>query len=410
MNALVGQDQTSILGSVRVGNGLHQNDFIQLPIHNQKPPSLSYDQNYLMFNFDPGSQGGSDTLFYFLEGLDYNWIYCVQCRQVAYSHLDGGDFVLHAKFGKQGTVVIYPFRIEGNVWHRWWFMPLLLLVLLGILGMMGYFALLYRLRQKIRQEQLVHREKLSSMVDLTSGIAHELQNPLNFVNNFSELSGELIQEAIREFANGDALEATEILADVAMNLQKIHEHGQRASGIVTSMLEHAKPTSGSRTNTDINKLCDDYFRIALHACTENGKQLTTPQIDIQRIVQFDPRVPPIPIVPQDIGRVLQNIFNNACYELKKQGQLPGASMPFIKLVTQKLEDRVIIRIEDNGRGIPTEIKDKIFQPFFTTKPTGQGTGLGLSLSYDIVKAHGGELKVESKEGEGTAFIIRLPIV
>jgi signal transduction histidine kinase len=270
---------------------------------------------------------------------------------------------------------------------------------------------------KSTQAQLIHSEKMASLGELTAGIAHEIQNPLNFVNNFSEVSRELIEEMKEEFKKGDTKEGFAIADDLKHNLEKITDHGQRASSIVKGMLEHSRTSSGKKEPIDINALCDEYLRLAYHGLKAKGK-------DFNAIMKtnYDRNLPKIEVVPQDIGRALLNLINNAFYAVseksKVEGQKSGSEYePTVSITTQlTANSQLLIAINDNGSGIPANIKDKIFQPFFTTKPTGQGTGLGLSLSYDIVKAHGGKLKVETKEGEGlptgeagSEFIIVLPV-
>jgi signal transduction histidine kinase len=275
---------------------------------------------------------------------------------------------------------------------------------------------------KSTQSQLIQSEKMASLGELTAGIAHEIQNPLNFVNNFSEVSNELIDEVLVERKKepgirDEALE-DEILMDLKQNLSKINHHGKRASDIVKGMLEHSRTSTGQKEPTDINALCDEYLRLAFHGLRAKDKSFNATME-----TYFDPNLPKIDIIPQDIGRVILNIINNAFYAVKERANLLNSEkqsgdanltdldyIPTVSITTQKTDNNQIkISVKDNGSGIPTHIKDKIFQPFFTTKPTGQGTGLGLSLSYDIVKAHGGELKVETIEGEGTTFIMKLPV-
>jgi len=262
---------------------------------------------------------------------------------------------------------------------------------------------------KATQKQLIQSEKMASLGELTAGIAHEIQNPLNFVNNFSELSNELIDEMSEELDKGDLEEAKALAADIKQNLEKINHHGKRADGIVKGMLQHSRMSSGQKEPTDINALCDEYLRLAYHGLRAKDKSFNA---DFK--TDFDPAIPKINIAPQDIGRVILNIINNAFYAVNERKNTAGNEYsPTVTITTTatKLPSGdlgVKISIQDNGNGIPEKIKDKIFQPFFTTKPTGSGTGLGLSLAYDIVKAHGGEMKVESKEGEGTNFIIQIP--
>jgi signal transduction histidine kinase len=257
---------------------------------------------------------------------------------------------------------------------------------------------------KSTQAQLIHSEKMASLGELTSGIAHEIQNPLNFVNNFSEVSGELIAEMVEEVDKGNYEDVKSIADDVKQNLEKINHHGQRAADIVKGMLQHSRSSSGVKEATDINALADEYLRLAYHGLRAKDKEFNaTMKTD------FDQSIGMINIIPQDIGRVILNLITNAFYVVneKKKSGIENYE-PTVSVSTKKSGDKVLISVKDNGNGIPQKILDKIFQPFFTTKPTGQGTGLGLSLSYDIVKAHGGELKVETKENEGSSFIIELP--
>jgi signal transduction histidine kinase/DNA-directed RNA polymerase subunit N (RpoN/RPB10) len=259
---------------------------------------------------------------------------------------------------------------------------------------------------KQAQQQLVQSEKMASLGELTAGIAHEIQNPLNFVNNFSEVSNELIDEMNNELEKGEIEEAREIASDLKQNLEKINHHGKRADAIVKGMLQHSRKSTGQKEPTDINALADEYLRLSFHGLRAKDKNFNaTIETD------FDNSIGKINIIPQDIGRVLLNLFNNAFYAVNEQKNKNLISYePKVFVHTQKCDGKIQISVRDNGNGIPKKILDKIFQPFFTTKPTGQGTGLGLSLSYDIIKAHGGEIKVESEEGEGSEFVIQLPNV
>ncbi len=257
---------------------------------------------------------------------------------------------------------------------------------------------------KETQAQLIQSEKMASLGQLTAGIAHEIQNPLNFVNNFSEINTELVDELKNELMANNKEEALLIADDIKENEQKIIHHGKRADRIVKGMLQHSRASSGKKELTDINALVDECIRLSYHGMRAKDKDFNA-TIN----TNFDDSIGKINIVPQDISRVLLNLFNNAFYTVnEKKMQLNGAYEPAVSVCTKKLDDKVEIQVRDNGNGIPQNIIDKIFQPFFTTKPTGQGTGLGLSLSYDILKAHGGEIKVESKEGEGSEFTIYLP--
>jgi len=257
---------------------------------------------------------------------------------------------------------------------------------------------------KSTQSQLIQSEKMASLGELTAGIAHEIQNPLNFVNNFSEVSNELIDEMKEEFKKGALEEGFAIADDISENLEKINYHGKRADGIVKAMLQHSRTSSGQKEPTDINKLADEYLRLAYHGLRAKDKSFNaTMKTD------YDETIGKINLIPQDMGRVILNLITNAFYVVdeKKKSGIENYE-PTVSVSTKKAGDTIQISIKDNGKGIPQKVLDKIFQPFFTTKPTGQGTGLGLSLSYDIVKAHGGELKVETTEGEGSEFVIQLP--
>ncbi|MGE5393697.1 MAG: ATP-binding protein [Candidatus Saccharibacteria bacterium] len=256
---------------------------------------------------------------------------------------------------------------------------------------------------KNTQFKLIQSEKMASLGELTAGIAHEIQNPLNFVNNFSEVSNELMDEIKTELRNNNHEAAIAMVEDVKQNLEKILHHGKRADGIVKGMLQHSRSSSGVKEPTDINKLADEYLRLAYHGLRAKDKSFNaTLKTD------FDKNIGTINVVPQEIGRVVLNLITNAFYAVaeKKKQQSDGYE-PTVSVTTKRVGDKVRISVKDNGNGISQNVLDKIFQPFFTTKPTGQGTGLGLSMSYDIIKAHGGELNVETREGEGAEFIVSL---
>jgi signal transduction histidine kinase len=259
---------------------------------------------------------------------------------------------------------------------------------------------------KSTQSQLIQSEKMASLGELTAGIAHEIQNPLNFVNNFSEVSKELLEEMREAFEKGDTEDAKEIMNDVIQNLEKILHHGKRADGIVKSMLRHSRTSNNKKESTDINALADEYLRLAYH-----GMRAKDMSFNSAMKTDYDESIGLLKIISQDIGRVILNLITNAFYAVteKKKTHSDGYE-PTVTVSTKKIGNKVEVKVKDNGTGIPQKALDKIFQPFFTTKPTGQGTGLGLSLSYDIVtKGHGGELKVETKEGEYTEFSIILPV-
>ena len=262
---------------------------------------------------------------------------------------------------------------------------------------------------KSTQTQLIQAEKMASLGELTAGIAHEIQNPLNFVNNFSEVSKELLEEMLEDLKNGDMEEVDAIASDVIANLEKILHHGQACRWhckrhATTQPLQH----SGKKELTDVNQLVDEYLRLAYHGLRAKDKSFNA-----SLETDFDDSIEQQEYIAQDIGRVVLNLITNAFYACNQKKKTlvdseAKAFQPTVKVSTKNLKNKIEISVEDNGNGIPKDMIGKIFQPFFTTKPTGEGTGLGLSLSYDIVKAHSGEIRVESEQGEGTTFIISLP--
>jgi signal transduction histidine kinase len=259
---------------------------------------------------------------------------------------------------------------------------------------------------KITQNQLVQSAKMASLGELMAGIAHEIQNPLNFVNNFSDVSVELVEEMQTELKNGDKEEAIAVSEDIKQNLEKIRHHGKRADFIVKGMLEHSRTSTGERQATNINILADEFLKLSYHGLRAKDKSFNA-----DLVTDFDPSLPRVSIVQQDIGRVLVNLFSNAFYAVNQKAKTAGPGYkPTVEVSTAQQNGSVIISVKDNGTGIPENIREKIMQPFFTTKPTGEGTGLGLSLSYDIVvKGHGGSIEVNTKEGEFTGFVVHLPL-
>ena len=257
------------------------------------------------------------------------------------------------------------------------------------------------------QSQLIQREKMASLGELTAGIAHEIQNPLNFVNNFSEVSVELLDEMDEELDKGDIQEAKTIGADLKQSLEKIKHHGKRADFIVKGMLEHSRTNTGEKQLTDMNVLCDEFLKLSYHGLRAKDKSFNAEMITL-----FDPNLPKVNVSQQDMGRVMLNLFNNAFYAVNQKKKTAGADYkPEVSVTTSAENGQVVIRVKDNGAGIPDAIKEKIMQPFFTTKPTGEGTGLGLSLTYDmIVKGHGGNITVDTVEGEAAEFTIYLPVI
>jgi signal transduction histidine kinase/ligand-binding sensor domain-containing protein len=376
------------------------------------------------------------TIRYKVGGISENWQYSTVENPIRLDGVSPGTYKISIQASDafneyNGPEKIILVHINPPWWKTWWSYGLMMLIAALIL----WTFIQYRSRQlKLRnreleekvlsrtkelkysleelketQDQLVQREKMASLGELTAGIAHEIQNPLNFVNNFSEVNIELAAELNSELGKMDLPEKDklllgEIAENIADNEQKINHHGKRADAIVKGMLQHSRTNAGTKELTDINALADEYLRLAYH-----GMRAKNNSFNVTIKTDFDDTIGKVNIVPQDIGRVLLNTYNNSfysIYEKTKQG-IPGYD-PTIIVSTKFIEGNIEIRIRDNGLGIPEKIKDKIFQPFFTTKPTGQGTGLGLSLSFDIVKAHGGVIKIESKENEFAEFVIQFP--
>ncbi len=264
---------------------------------------------------------------------------------------------------------------------------------------------------KKTQTQLIQAEKMASLGELTAGIAHEIQNPLNFVTNFSEVNAELFEELSEALLAlsvppDEKADLLDLLNDLSLNQQKITHHGRRADGIVKGMLQHSRSSTGQKEPTDLNALADEYLRLSYHGLRAKDKGFNaTMKTD------FDPTLGLVSVVPQELGRALLNLLTNAFYAVsERKKREPGGYEPTVSVRTKRMEKDVEIRVHDNGTGMSEAVKAKIFQPFFTTKPTGQGTGLGLSLTYDIItKGHGGTLTVESHEGQGTTFTITLPV-
>ena len=404
-----------------------------------KEITLSYQQNSLSFEFSALHYANPQKNQYahMLKGYDKDWIYDNR-NFAAYTNLDPGkyEFIVRAanaygiwnEEGKSLQIIILP-----PWWRTWWAYAAYILAFgLVIYSTDRFMRRRIKLRERERsrekeleqakeiekaytelkatQSQLIQSEKMASLGELTAGIAHEIQNPLNFVNNFSEVNTELIDEMNAELDKGDINEAKAIAIDIKQNLEKINHHGKRADAIVKGMLQHSRSSNGVKEPTDINALADEYLRLAYHGLRAKDKSFNaTMKTD------FDASIGKIDVTPQDIGRVILNLITNAFYAVneKKQLNIPGYE-PIVSVSTSRSlssgngRGEIEIKVIDNGNGIPQKVLDKIFQPFFTTKPAGQGTGLGLSMSYDIIKVHGGELKVQTKEGEATEFIIRLP--
>ena len=403
--------------------------------HKKKNIVLKFNQNNISFNYTGihYANPASNKFAYKLENYDDNWREVGNIRTAFYYNLPPGDYTFRVKaansngvWNERGTSV--HFSITPPWWRTWWAYAIYGLLFIGLVFSIDRFQR-KRLLEKERtmakeielaqakeiekayhklketQSQLIQSEKMASLGELTAGIAHEIQNPLNFINNFSEVSNELIDEMREEFKKGDVDQGFAIADDISKNLEKINYHGKRADGIVKGMLQHSRTSSGQKEPTDINKLTDEYLRLAYHGLRAKDKSFNATMK-----TEYDETIGNINIIPQDIGRVILNLITNAFYVVdeKKKSGIENYE-PTVAVSTKKIGDTVQVSVKDNGNGIPQKVLDKIFQPFFTTKPPGQGTGLGLSLSYDIVKAHSGELKVKTKEGDGTEFCMILPV-
>ena len=416
---------------------------MEKPIYETKNLTLNYDENDLEFDYFASNyiDPQKNQYAYKLENYEDDWRNVGNQRSAIYPNLPPGKYIFHLKASNNNEVwneegVAINIRILPPWWQTWWAYTLYVLFAFGFLYSLRKYELNHRKEKenkrllqlenerqtkeleqakeiekaytelKSTQAQLIHSEKMASLGELTAGIAHEIKNPLNFINNFSEISTELLDELKTELQNHNTEEVIGIAESLKLNLEKINQHGKRADSIVKGMLMHSRGTSGEKILTNINDLLDQYVTLAYHGLRAQDKEFN---ITIEK--DYDESIEKINIVPQDISRVFLNIVNNACYASNEKKIKSGNDfLPTLKVSTKNLQDKVEIRIRDNGNGIPASIIDKIFQPFFTTKPTGEGTGLGLSLSYDIVtKMHGGDLKVETKDGEGSEFIIQLPL-
>ena len=410
---------------------------LSLPVSQTKEIRLAYNQNVFSFDFAGihFSNPEENRHLFMLENLDNDWRKAGEEKTAYYYNIPPGHYVFRVKASssdgvwaeKSIAVIILP-----PWWKTWW-----AYCIYGLLLIAGVFAVHRVQKKKVikaerertrerelaqakeiekaynelrsTQAQLIQSEKMASLGELTAGIAHEIQNPLNFVNNFSEVNKEMLEELkaerLKPKAERDEQAEDEIINDVIDNEEKINHHGKRADSIVKGMLQHSRSSTGQKEPTDINALADEYLRLSYHGMRAKDQSFNAA---IQK--DFGEGIGKIDVMAQEIGRVLLNLFNNAFYAVKeKEQQQSEGYEPIISVSTKKMSDKVEIRVKDNGNGIPQKVLDKIFQPFFTTKPTGQGTGLGLSLSYDIIKAHGGEIKVETTEGEFSEFVIQLPI-
>ena len=396
--------------------------------------TLTNDQNTFSLAFTELDfrNPGRNRISYLLKGYDLDWRQSFTEEKVTYFNVSPGQYDFQIKAVNSATGQ-WSFKSINMIilppwWATWWAYSLYaLLLVLGVWFIHRYqkARVIHAEREKAQkielaqareiekayselkatQEQLIHSEKMASLGELTAGIAHEIQNPLNFVNNFAEVSNELVDEMNEELDKGDIPVARAIAGDLKNNLEKINHHGKRADGIVKGMLQHSHSGDGKKQPTDLNKLADEYLRLAYHGLRAKDKSFNTAmQTD------FDKSVGVVTVVPQDIGRVLLNLLTNAFHAVReKQKDAPGGYEPTVTVRTRRTAKGVEIEVSDNGNGVPESIREKIFQPFFTTRPTGQGTGLGLSMSYDIVtKGHGGELRVTSEEGKSTTFTMVLP--
>jgi ligand-binding sensor domain-containing protein/signal transduction histidine kinase len=423
---------------------------------------LKHDENMLSFQFVELNYNRPERnqYAYQLVGVNQDWVHSGHQRVATYIEVPPGTYTFRVKAANDDgiwnpkfaslTVIIHP-----PWWRTWWAYCLYVLLLLGsVWGLIQYRSRALRrenrlLEKKVverteqiqhqkeeietqrdnleqtltelkaTQNQLIQKEKMASLGELTAGIAHEIQNPLNFVNNFAEVSVEMADELQASVQSGDMATVTDLSSELRNNMNYIVQNGQRAAGIVRSMLEHSRSSTGERRPANLNELADEYLKLAFH-----GMRAKDPDFQVQLCTEFDQELKPITVAPQDIGRVLLNLYNNAFYAVRQKHQLgqkiviAGAVkqtdtdyQPTVWMSTRQVNGQIKLCVKDNGIGIPAAIIDKIYQPFFTTKPTGQGTGLGLSLSYDIItKGHGGDMRVESREGEGTEFIISLPLI
>ena len=420
--------------------------FTNYPNHLELP----YNLNHLTFHYVGIDWSAPENIKYSykIEGLNEEWSVPSADIKADYRNIGFGKYKFMVRAIGESSEWSDPFTFEFTVrppiWFSIWayiFYALCLAIGIFIFDRFQRRRLIEKERQKTRdreleqaheiekaytelkstQAQLIQSEKMASLGELTAGIAHEIQNPLNFVNNFSEVNSELLDDLKEAIANNDQTEIEVILNDLKENESKVTSHGKRAESIVKGMLLHSRGSNGQKESTDINALCDEYLRLSYHGFRAKDKSFSA---DFK--FKADEKLPKINVVPQDIGRVLLNLINNAFYVVNEKAKSPPTAQGGTSENLKEYKPQVIVNtsvkpplggmggqieitVSDNGPGIPNKVKEKIFQPFFTTKPTGEGTGLGLSLSYDIIKAHGGELKVESHGGEGTTFHVHLPI-
>jgi signal transduction histidine kinase len=427
-----------------------QKSVLKAPVYETGQVTLPYYSNNVSIEFTAlhYSNPSNNTISYQLENYDNEWRNAGSQHIAVYQNLPPGDYVFRVKaandkgvWNEKGATLTIIIELP---WWRTTPAYVLYVLLIAYTAFLVNRYLRNRLLQKEReknqereleqakeiekayhqlekahavlkstQAQLIQSEKMASLGQLTAGVAHEIQNPLNFVTNFSEVSNDMLDELKEQLHTGNLQLANETADDLKQNLDKIKYHGKRADAIVKGMLQHSRVSTGQKDLTDINKLADEYLRLAYH-----GRRAKDKLFNAAMQTDFDDSIGKINMVPQDIGRMLLNLFNNAFYAVNEKltahrSPLTDDYKPLVSVQTKKIstpsgDGGIEIRVVDNGNGIPQNIIDKIFQPFFTTKPSGQGTGLGLSLAYDIIKAHGGEIKVETKEGEGSEFVVTLP--
>jgi signal transduction histidine kinase/ligand-binding sensor domain-containing protein len=401
-------------------------------INAAKEIRVNYRQNVFSFNFSAIDYDNTNELKYLfrLENYDDAWRDIGTDHKAYFFNVPPGNYIFHVKAIDPGGTWIersISIVISPPWWRTWWAYTIFIFAFASAIWVFIHYRSLklqktnrvleekvnHRTEQlkksledlKLTQAQLIQSEKMASLGELTAGIAHEIQNPLNFVNNFSEVNTELIEDAGLEMDKGNIANAKAILNDIKENEQKINHHGKRADAIVKGMLQHSRSSNNRKEPANINAIADEYVRLAYH-----GLRAKNNAFNATIKTQYDEAIGNIMIIPQDIGRVILNLVTNAFYAVnEKKKRQPEGYEPTVSVITAKLNDKIEIKVRDNGDGISPKVVNKIFQPFFTTKPTGEGTGLGLSLSYDIIKAHGGELKVETREGEGAGFVIVLPV-
>jgi signal transduction histidine kinase len=414
---------------------------LKKPIFETDEITFRHDQNNISFDFVAihFSNPLKNKYAYKLENYDNDWLDVGSLHTAFYPNLSPGEYVFRVKASNdQGVWNEKGVTVKITVLPPWWRTIWAYIGYALLLGIIAFFLdryLRHRIVEKEReksrnreleqareiqvayanleqahealkatQKQLIQSEKMASLGELTAGIAHEIQNPLNFVNNFSEVNQELSDELIEAAEKGNLDEVKQIASDIRLNDEKIRSHGKRADSIVKSMLLHSRANTGQKEPVDINALVDEYVRLSYHGLRARDKNF-----NVELDTKYDPTVGTITAIPQEIGRVILNLVNNAFYAVtEKKRSVANGFEPKVSITTSPGKNGVDITVADNGTGIPDTIREKIMQPFFTTKPTGQGTGLGLSLSYDIIKAHGGDIVINSRDGEGTTFVVRLP--